>query len=310
MADYPTAVTTERTLLSRVAHRHQEITSRRLRGLLALLAGDLRTGCGTARLVEGLWPDQQPENPTKALQVLVSRARAQLGSEVIASTPTGYRLALGEDQVDTSAVLLSASASARCSRAGDHEAALAHAEAGLALYEEAESGDTGYDDPVSALRGERASTYRSLVRARALALSRLGRHAEAAEALTDLVGEHPRDEEVLLELLRCEAATVGPSTALARYDAYRRSLRDELGADPGAALQAVHLQLLQGASPVVRHGVPHEPNPLLGRDDDIAAVANLLRTSARSVPAPHCWCWTTASTSSAAPPSWCAPWCR
>ena len=272
-------MTVELTLLSRVAYRDQEVTGPRLRGLLALLAGDLRTGCSTPRLVEGLWPDEQSENPTKALQVLVSRARAQLGRDVIATTPTGYRLALGEDQVDTSAVLLSAAASARHARAGDHEAALAHAEAGLALYEAAERADTGLDDPVSALRAERASTHRSLVRARALALSRLGRQAEAVEALTELVAERPRDEEVLLELLRGEAAIAGPSAALVRYEAYRRSLRDELGSDPGPALQAVHLQLLQGEAPAVRHGVPHEPNPLLGRDDDIAAVANLLRTS-------------------------------
>jgi predicted ATPase/DNA-binding SARP family transcriptional activator len=272
-------VTVELTLLSRVAYCDQEVTGPRLRGLLALLAGDLRTGCSTARLVDGLWPDEQPENPTKALQVLVSRARAQLGADVIASTPTGYRLALGEDQVDTSSVVLSASASARHSRAGDHEAALAHAEAGLALYEAAERADTGFDDPVSALRAERASTYRSLVRARVLSLSRLGRHAEAVEPLTELVAERPRDEEVLLELLRCEAAIAGPSAALARYEAYRRSLRDELGSDPGPALQAVHLRLLQGEAPAVRYGVPHEPNPLLGRADDLAAVANLLRTS-------------------------------
>ena len=102
----------ELTLLSRVAYHDQEVTGPRLRGLLALLASDLRTGSSTARLVEGLWPDEQSENPTKALQVLVSRARAQLGADVIATTPTGYRLALGEDQVDASAVLLSAAASA------------------------------------------------------------------------------------------------------------------------------------------------------------------------------------------------------
>ena len=269
----------ELTLLSRVAYRDQEVTGPRLRGLLALLASDLRTGCSTARLVEGLWPDEQSENPTKALQVLVSRARAQLGADVIATTPTGYRLALGEDQVDASAVLLSASASARQAREGDHEAALAHAEAGLALYEAAERGEARLDDPVSALRAERASTHRSLARARALALSRLSRHAEAVEALTELVAERPRDEEVLAELLRGEAATLGPSAALARYEAYRRSLREELGSDPGPALQAVYLQLLQGEAPAVRYGVPHEPNQLLGRDDDIAAVANLLRSS-------------------------------
>ena len=276
-ADEP-APAVELTLLSRVAYRDQEITGPRLRGLVALLADDLRTGCSTARLVEGLWPDELPEHPAKALQIIVSRTRAQLGADVIASTPTGYRLALTEDQVDTSAVLRSASASAARAQAGDHAAALAHAEAGLALWQGAEGGDTGLDDPVAALRAERASTYRSLERARALALSRLGRHAEAADELARLVRERPRDEEVLAELLRGEAATLGPSAALDRYEAYRRSLRDELGTDPGPALQAVHQQLLQGTSPVVRHGVAYEPNPLLGRDDDIAAVADLLRS--------------------------------
>ncbi|MGW4985165.1 hypothetical protein, partial [Streptomyces mirabilis] len=72
-------MTTDLTLLPRAAYRGQEITAPRLRGLLALLAGDLRTGCSTERLVAGLWPDELPERPGKALQVLVSRARAQLG---------------------------------------------------------------------------------------------------------------------------------------------------------------------------------------------------------------------------------------
>jgi predicted ATPase/DNA-binding SARP family transcriptional activator len=266
-------------LLSRVAFRDQEISGPRLRDLLALLAADLRTGCSTARLVAGLWPDEQPANPAKALQILVSRLRAQLGADVITRTPTGYRLSLTEDQVDASAVLLSASASAQLARSGDHTAALARAEAGLALWEGGPGGDTEPGDPLSALRADRASTYQSLLRARGLALSRLGRHAEAVEDLAGVVRERPRDEEALLELLRCEAATAGPAAALARYDAYRRSLRDDLGTDPGSALQAAYQQLLGGQSPVVRHGVAHEPNPLLGRDDDIAAVAGLLRTS-------------------------------
>lgn len=283
-------MTTELTLLSRVSCRGREITGPRLRGLLALLAGEPRTGCGTARLVDGLWPEDRPEdrpeNPTKALQILVSRARSQLGADVIASTPTGYRLALPEDQVDSSAVLLSAAASARHARAGDHAAALAHAEAGLALWEGDPGGEAdgavrggAAEDPVAALRAERAATYRTLARARALALSRLGRRAEAAEPLDGLARERPRDEEVLLELLRCEAATLGPSAALARYDTYRRALRDELGTDPGPALQAVHEELLRGEAPLVRHGVPYEPNRLLGRDEDIAAVAELLHAS-------------------------------
>jgi DNA-binding SARP family transcriptional activator len=378
-------VTIELTLLTRVAYRGQEITGPRPRGLLALLAGDLRRGCSTARLVEGLWPEELPEHPAKALQVVVSRTRAQLGADVIASTPTGYRLSLADEQVDASAVLLRAAAGARLAGAGDHASALAAAEAGLALWDGAPDGaGTGLDDPVTALRAERAPTWRSLIRARALALARLGL-AEAAAALTDLARERPRDEEVLVELLRCEAATLGPSAALARYEAYRRSLRDELGTDPGPALQAMQQQLLQGSAPVVRHGVPHEPNhwsaatatsprwrtccappgsprssaraawarpgsptrsaggrstgsstssPSPGSPPAATSPARSRRSwppaspcsprpastpgrptwspasRPRSVPARRCWCWTTASTSCAAPPTWSAPWCR
>jgi predicted ATPase/DNA-binding SARP family transcriptional activator len=262
-------VTVELTLLARVAYRGEEITSRRLAGLLALLAGDLRRGCSTARLIAGLWPDRQPENPTKAVQVLVSRARALLGPDVIASTPTGYRLALTEDQVDTAVVRRHAANAVT----DDHAAALAEAEAGLAWFAGADA------DIDAALRVEFAPVRQALLRARALALARLGRRGEAVGALTELVPAQPRDEEVLLELLRCEEATLGPSAALARYEEYRRALRDELGTDPGPALQALHRELLRGPAPVVRHGVAHEPNALLGRADDLAAVARLLRTS-------------------------------
>ncbi|RCG14447.1 AfsR/SARP family transcriptional regulator [Streptomyces diacarni] len=272
-------MTTDLTLLPRVAYRGQEITAPRLRGLLALLAGDLRAGCSTERLVAGLWPDALPERPGKAVQVLVSRARAQLGADVLVSTPTGYRLALAEDQVDSCALLSHAAASAERAGAGNHAGALAAAEAGLALWEGTEAGAGPTDDPVAALRGELALAHGALLRARALALAGLGRHVEATGPLAAAAAAHPHDEEVLAALLRAEARTAGPSAALTRYEAYRRRLREGLGTDPGAGLRAVQQELLCGEAPVVRHGVPHEPNPLLGREADIAAVEALSRAS-------------------------------
>ncbi|ARZ65706.1 LuxR family transcriptional regulator [Streptomyces albireticuli] len=271
----------ELTLLCRVSYRDQEVTAPRLRGLLALLAGEPRTGRSTTSLVDGLWTDKKPQHPAKALQTLVARARGLLGADLITGTTTGYRLALGEEQVDTSAVLLHAAASGERLRAGDLTEALTEAEAGLALWStdgiRCEQDTPG--DPVSALRAERAPAYRSLVRTRALALARLGHRAEATEPLTDLARELPRDEEVLLELVRCQAATAGPAAALTAYDRYRRTLREELGADPGPALRALHQELLRETAPTVRRGVPNDPNPLLGRDTDTAAVTQLLRTS-------------------------------
>ena len=269
----------ELVLLSRVSYRGQEITGSRLQGLLALLAEDPHAGSSTTRLIDALWPDEPPEHPFKALQVVVSRARARLGPDVIVSTPAGYRLSLRDDEIDASAVLLQVADSEKSSRAGDYLAALEHAEAGLALCDGAAGWDAGGYDPLSALRAARVPAYRSLLRARALALSRLGRRAEAAGPLGELIQRSPRDEEVLAELLRCEAAVVGPAAALARYAEYQQRLRDELGSDPGPALQSVQAELLQADAPVIRRGVRHEPNPLLGRDDDIAAVAGLLRTS-------------------------------
>src|ERR1700722_20706522 len=86
------AVTVELILLCRVSYGGLEIAGSRLQDLLALLAEDPHVGCSTSRLMDGLWPDEQPEHPAKALQVLVSRARARLGPGVIVSTPGGYRL--------------------------------------------------------------------------------------------------------------------------------------------------------------------------------------------------------------------------
>ncbi|WP_037730146.1 AfsR/SARP family transcriptional regulator, partial [Streptomyces roseochromogenus] len=158
-------MTTKLTLLSHVACHGREITAPRLRGLLALLAEDLRGGCSTGRLVEGLWwAEELPERPGKAVQVLVSRLRAQVGAELVVSTPTGYRLALDETQVDSSALLLHEAASAERARAGDHAGALAEAEAGLALWDGSAGAGAGEDlrDPVVALRAGRVRAQRAL----------------------------------------------------------------------------------------------------------------------------------------------------
>ncbi|MGW4118468.1 ATP-binding protein [Nocardia sp. NPDC004711] len=264
------------TLLSSVSLRGQEITGPRVRALLAVLAMDLRGGGSAAGLVDGVWADALPENPAKALQVLVSRTRAQLGAELIAGTPTGYRLALEPDQVDAAALEIHAAAAERHARAGDLAAALTQAEAGLALWDGSVEDLRDTSDPVAELRAARLPAHRTLTTVRALSLARSGRYAEALGPLTEIAERAPRNEEVLAELLRAEADTSGPAAALARYDRYRRLLRDDLGTDPGDTLQSIHRQLLRAGEPAVRHGIRHEPNPLVGREPELAAVTALL----------------------------------
>ncbi|WP_433505811.1 ATP-binding protein [Pseudonocardia halophobica] len=262
------------TLLPQVAVDGAVLAGERPAALLAALAADLAAGCSTGRLVAELWPDDPPADPAKALQVVVSRVRARVGPDLIATTPTGYRLALAPADVDASALVRHAD---QVGRATDPVTALAAAEAGLALWPN--PGDPTGAGPLAALRAARRTTLAVLRRGRALALSRLGRAAEALGPLEELAADAARDEELLVELLRSEARVRGPAAALARYEDYRRDLAEELGADPGAALRAQHAALLAESAPARRHGILAEPNALLGRDGDVEAVLALLRTS-------------------------------
>ncbi|WP_308820120.1 ATP-binding protein [Pseudonocardia alni] len=269
-------------LLPRVAFDDVEVPGSRPAALLAALASDLSAGRTTGSLVAELWPDAPPSDPVKALQVVISRIRARLGATIVATTATGYRLALPTTEVD---VCLLAGHAVRASQAlrgsgADPANGLAEADAGLALWPDAPAGLSSEPfggGPLAMLRSDRLRMVIELRRVRALALSRLGRAAEALGLLEQLATG--KDEEVLLELLRSEAAVRGPAAALARYEDYRRALSEEMGTDPGAAMRAQHAVLLAESAPIRRRGVVSEPNPLRGRETDVARVISVLRTS-------------------------------
>ena len=84
-------------LLDEVSYAGEPIAGARSADLLAALALH-RSGLSDARLIEEVWADQAP-NP-KALQVQVSRVRAQCGAGVVERYDGGYRLGLADDAVD------------------------------------------------------------------------------------------------------------------------------------------------------------------------------------------------------------------
>ncbi|UDY25289.1 ATP-binding protein [Nocardioides sp. Kera G14] len=172
-------------------------------------------GLSTEALADELWPDEQPVDPHKALQVVVSRARSATSAGVIERTATGYRLGLEQSEVD-----------------------------------------------VWAARPE------------GLRLAAEGKYADALVHLA----RAGSDDEVMLARLRAIAETRGVPAALEAYDAYREELADRLGVDPAPALQQLHAELLQRDRPV-RTGVGFDPDPLIGRTDDIAALQTLVRTA-------------------------------
>ncbi|WP_337026727.1 ATP-binding protein, partial [Microbacterium sp. LB16] len=91
------------------------------------------------------------------------------------------------------------------------------------------------------------------------------------------------DEGVHTRLMAALAAADRPQEAIAVYADLRARLRDELGTSPAEATSALHARILRGEatspSSPVRIGLRSAPNVLIGRDDDLARIADQLTRS-------------------------------
>lgn len=87
-------------ILDEVSWDGQPVPGERTHALLRVLAEAGSRGLSESALVEEIWGDDVPANPTKALQVVVSRARSATSPEIVERTARGYRLALPETDVD------------------------------------------------------------------------------------------------------------------------------------------------------------------------------------------------------------------
>jgi len=261
---------TDLRLLDEVSWQGTPLAGGRTHALLAALvvAGGQ---VSEERLVAEVWgPDDEPANPAKALQVVVSRARSQTAPDVVARTDHGYRLGLSTDRVD--ALLLHDAVVGAREAEGHRDLVLARDRARAALALPA---------PGSASEGPLADLRRQAARQREIAsavlgraLAALGDHDEALPLLRD-AGD---DEVTMAALLRSVAAVHGAPAALERYERFRAELAERLGVDPGPTLQAVHAELLAADRPV-REGLRFEATPLVGRDDDIRALRAAVRES-------------------------------
>lgn len=259
-------------LLDEVSWDHAPLPGARVAALLAVLA-EQTAGATDGRLVQEIWPDAEPVHPAKALQVLVSRTRSATTPSAIERVEGGYRLGLADEDVDARLQLAHLAAARAALASGDAAEALRLASATAAV-------DVGVADsgPLADLRTAAARRRTTAREVAALAAVRLGRHTEALEDLAAAHERRPDDGEVLLALLRAEAATAGPATALARYEHYRADLAVRLGVDPEPALQRLHAELLSADDPV-RTGVRWDAAGLLGRDRDLDQLRSALASS-------------------------------
>ncbi|WP_322749810.1 MULTISPECIES: BTAD domain-containing putative transcriptional regulator [unclassified Frankia] len=266
------------TVLDRVCWRGRPVVGQRPQALLAALAVGDGQAVPSDRLAEAIWGEHGPGNAGKALQVLISRTRAQCGPDAVVRDGHGYRLGVPADQVDAFRLRDLTVRARNLLAAGDVLVAREAATEAMALAASLATPQDGDDHPLAELR-RGAEGYRAeLAGLLGRVLSLTGEHASALPRLGEAFDRDPSDEAVLACLLRSEAAVRGTGAALDRYERYRAGLRDRLGVNPGSELERVHRELLHLDEPV-RAGLHYDASSLVGRSDDLRQLSALVNSA-------------------------------
>jgi DNA-binding SARP family transcriptional activator len=209
------------------------------RALLALFLLHANEVIVTERLIDALW-EQPPANATKAVQVHVSRLRKALGGTMPTSRPPGYRLELSLEQLDV----------ARFRRLRDEarrnpETAADRLEEALALWRGPALAEFA-DEPFARAERLRLEEERlEVLEERIDADLALARHAGLIGELEALVATYPLRERLRVRLMLALYRCGRQAEALAVYREGRRKLVEELGIEPGRALQELQQRILR-----------------------------------------------------------------
>lgn len=254
-----------------------EVTGGRVRTLLARLAVAAGRPVPAGVLVDAIWGDRTPADPTNALQTLVSRLRRALGDpDTVAQEPGGYRLVVAPDDVDAERFLALARAGRAALHRGEPDAADHDLQAALALWRGPALPEL--DDGSAAVRldDQRLDALEDHLTARI----QLGRARDVTAECEALATGHPLQERFVTLLMTALRDAGRVNEALVAYDRARRVLRQELGTDPSAGLQALHLTLLRAQSePSAR---PKRTNlragrtSFIGREEEAKRIRELL----------------------------------
>ncbi|WP_246613800.1 BTAD domain-containing putative transcriptional regulator [Paractinoplanes bogorensis] len=254
--------------------------------LLALLLVSAGSPLSTTELISLIWGDDPPVSAVNILQKYVGALRRLLEPELSPREPgsfvqrrgAGYIFRAPPPVLDVVAFREEVRA-ARSELAQDRPAAaLDRYLAAVTLWH----GPAGYGltagpaaDSIFTAVNEEFTT--ACVRAAGLALS-LGRPDQMLPPLQLATWMAPLDERVQAALITALGAAGRQAEALTVYQRVRARLADELGVDPGPALQAAHQSVLRAKE------ATHEPTRVVGEaavigcDQEIA----VLRDAARS----------------------------
>jgi predicted ATPase/DNA-binding SARP family transcriptional activator len=259
------------------------------RALLALLLLRRNEVVPRERLIDAIWGEEPPGTAANSLQVYVHGLRRELGAERIERNGNGYRLLVESDELDLERFerLVGRAKASLPSRPADAADELRSA---LALWRATPLADLA-GEPVAAEVEGLEEARSSAIELRNDAELAVGRHEELVPVLAALVAEHPYRERLREQQILALYRSGRQKDALDAYRAAREVFIEELGVEPGPALQELERAVLRQeaslAPPQPRASytarLPAPATPLVGRRVETAAVVTLLRDDARLV---------------------------
>jgi len=251
------------------------------RRLLAYLASRVGQAVPAEAIIDALWDDDPPPTAAKTLQSHVARLRASLGAlgtELIETTPAGYRLTHAEVDADVFERLAGEGHRRLATR--DVTGAVAALEDAIALWHGDPYADFPSIDFAVHARTRLVGIHRVAVEDLAEARLESGAVASAAADLERLVAGDPGREHAWALLMRALYARGGQQDALVAFQRARRALAEHMGLEPGPELRELERRVLAhdaGLAISQRAELPaalrNHTDPLVGREVEQAWLA-------------------------------------
>ncbi|HET6951259.1 MAG TPA: BTAD domain-containing putative transcriptional regulator [Acidimicrobiales bacterium] len=231
-------------------------------------------------IIEALWGEEPPDSAAGTLQSYVSRLRRALvpggargeAAKVLAWDPPGYKLVVGSTALDTRRFESLADQGRGLLLAGDPEAARTLLDEALGLWRGPALLEFSHLDFAWGFAATLEERRLAATEDRIDADLRLGRHTQVVGELGELIVAHPLREQ-LRHLMALALYRAGrQAEALRILDDTRRTLRSQLGIDPGRPLVELEAAILSQdpaldlPPPAGRGGVAAAAPPPVGGD--------------------------------------------